>query len=45
MYREHLTNFNTAAIYDIYENIGGGYKHLYPSQLNFRGGSSSPVLP
>ena len=36
MYREHLRNSNTAAIYDdIYENIGGGYKHLYsPAQLS-----------
>jgi len=38
MYRERLTNFNTAAIYDdIYENIWGGYEHLCPPSSTFEG--------
>ena len=48
MYREHLTNSNTAAIYDdIYENIGGGagYNHLCLPQLNFQGEPYPPAPP
>ena len=45
MYREHLTNFNTAAIYDdIYENIGG-YKHLCPPAQLSRGPSPPAPAP
>jgi len=43
MYREHLRNSNTAAIYDdIYENIGG-YKLLCSPRSTFEG--DGPLLP